>query len=342
MSTFNKPIEIARLRHQALKAIRSYFDTQEFLEIDAPVLIDANAVEAFIDPVSLTVNNPDGSQRKAFLATSPEIYMKRLLSCGADRIYSLGPVFRDREGSPKHLIEFTMLEWYRKNVELDALEKDCADLFRNLHSALKPFSSTALLNLEAPFDRISVAQAWAEYAQIDLEVCLQRIADGEQQALAQLLCEKGEYIGRNADFDHVFSHVMLKYIEPAIGQKRPCVLYDWPAQTAALARLVPNNPLFAQRFEIYWCGVELANAFCELTDPTEQRSRFEEANRIRRSIEREELPVPEPFLRDLSRMPPASGIAVGIDRLIAIMCGQLNIRNVKPLANHLILQQFLR
>lgn len=333
MNTFKNPIEIAKLRHQALKAIRHYFDQQNFIEIDAPVMIPANAVEAFIDPVSLTINNPDGSQRKAYLATSPEIHMKRLLSAGAERIYSLGSVFRDREGSPKHLIEFTMLEWYRKETELDELEHDCEDLFRSLFSALRPFSTNALIDLGGSFDRISVAQAWAQYAQIDLEECLESIATGDERALTKCLSEKGEYIDRDADFDHAFSHVMLKYIEPAIGRKRPCVLFDWPAQTAALARLVPNNPLFAQRFEIYCGGIELANAFCELTDHIEQRSRFEEANHIRRSVDREELPMPEPFLRDLSLMPPASGIAVGVDRLIALMCGQLDIRNVRPLAN---------
>lgn len=333
MSTFNNPIEIAKLRHQALKSIRNYFDSQNFLEIDAPAMIPANAVEAFIDPVSLTVHRPDGTTTKAYLATSPEMHMKRLLSAGADRIYSLGSVFRDREGSPKHLIEFTMLEWYRKDADLHALESDCEDLFRRVFAALTPFSSNDLIDLEGSFDRISVAQAWTQYAQIDLESCLRRIGLGEWHALSELLSDRGEYIDRAADFDHAFSHVMLKYVEPAIGRNRPCVLYDWPAQTAALARFVPNNPLFAQRFEIYCGGVELANAFCELTDPAEQRSRFEDANRVRMLMDREKLPMPEPFLRDLSTMPPASGIAVGIDRLIALMCGQTDIRNVRTLAN---------
>jgi lysyl-tRNA synthetase class 2 len=330
----NNQITIAKLRHQVLKTIRSHFDDQGFIEIDAPVMIEANAVEAFIDPLSLQVCDPDGHKGQAYLSTSPEIHMKRLLSHGAEKIYSLGPVFRDRERSPKHLTEFTMLEWYRAGSDLSEIEADCALIFSSLHSALERHNlARTEFDFHTPMDRLCVAEAWEKYAHIDLEACLSQIATGDQNALVRKITSMGESLRENADFDDAFAHIMLKRVEPAIGQKRPCVLYDWPAQTAALAGLVPNNPLFAQRFEIYCGGFELANAFFELTDHAEQRARFEEANSIRLALGRDILPMPEAFLSDLRRMPKASGIAVGVDRVIALMTGNSDLRTIKCLSN---------
>jgi lysyl-tRNA synthetase class 2 len=324
----------AILRHKAFKQIRAYFDQRSFLEIDAPILLDANAVEAQIDPLSTQVQSVDArSSRTKFLATSPEIHMKRLLAHGAEQIYSLGPVFRDREDSPIHRTEFILLEWYRARSDLDDLILDCEQIFSELAitlngSAVIRRSDQQDLDLSGPFDRVSVASAWEKYADIDLESALAQIAQGNKDALTKAVVKSGESLRENADFDDAFTHIMLKKIEPQIGNHKPCVLFDWPAQTAALARLSPANPLFSQRFEIYCGGVELANAFSELTDPIEQRARFIEANEIRVSCERSQLPMPEEFLADLSKMPASCGIALGVDRLIALISGKNDLRKV--------------
>lgn len=330
-------LKIATLRHNALQQIRKHFDPKGFIEIDAPILIRANAVEAFIDPITAQPFDLNGRPRAPhFLITSPEIHMKRLLAHGAQRIYFLGHVFRDREDSPIHSTEFMMLEWYETGVELEHLIAGCETLFRDLCQILTGGhtirqSDHSILDFSQPFDRVSVASAWEQFAHIDLGKSLAEIALGDRDALTKAVCATGESLRENADFDDAFTHIMVKKIEPQIGKTRPCVLFDWPAQTAALARLSATNPLFAQRFEIYCGGLELANAFAELTDPVEQRARFIEANETRAANGKSTLPIDEDFIRDLGKMPPACGIAVGIDRLIVLICGKKSLQEVQVL-----------
>jgi lysyl-tRNA synthetase class 2 len=329
---------IASLRHSAFQTIRRFFDGRAYLEIDAPILIEANAVETHIDPLKTHVQDPYSDRiHVKYLATSPEIHMKRLLAHGLERIYFLGHVFRDREGSPIHRHEFMMLEWYEAGATLNDLIAQCEDLFSLLCEALTDHkqitrSDDSILDFGSGFETLSMASAWDKYAGIDLESALSQIAQGDQNALVRAVLKSGESLREQADFEDAFAHIMLKKIEPQIGRNRPCALYNWPAQTAALADLCDENPLFAQRFELYFGGMELANAFRELTDSTEQRARFAEANNDRLQLGREALPIDESFIHDLSQMPPASGIAIGIDRLIALISGAQDLREIISLA----------
>lgn len=327
--------QIALLRHETLKAVRTFFSQCGYIEIDPPALIRANAVEAQIDPLSTQVERISPARSdKLFLMTSPEIHMKRLLGHGLTHIYSLGHVFRNLEYSPVHRPEFTMLEWYAVGSSLTHIVLECERLFECLSIAIResPITDQAFPGLIPkvllPFDSVSMAQAWDQFAKIDLLKCLLQIKQGNSLALVQAVEHKGESLRENADFDDAFTHIMTKYIEPNIGRERPCVLFDWPAQTAALARLSTQNPLIAERFEIYWRGLELANAFAELTDSQTQRDRFMEANDLRRDQNRETLPISENFLRDLESVPPVCGIAVGIDRLMCLLSGASDLSAV--------------
>lgn len=323
--------QIAALRSGAFKEIRDFFHGGGFLEIDAPILVSANAVEAYIDPIKTRTHDPKTeSATDLYLHTSPEIYMKRLLSRGFKRIYFLGHVFRDREASPIHLNEFSMLEWYEVDVELDQMITRSEQLFCGLARWFNQnnYLNNKKISFTSGFDRLSMAQAWEKFAKIDLLECLQLIADGRPNALANAVRDQGEFLRADATFEDAFTHIMLKKVEPRIGKNRPCVIYDWPAQSSALALLNPENPLLAKRFEIYCGGMELANAFAELTDTQEQRDRFKKDNQIRADRNQEMLPINEEFLSDLAQMPSSCGIAVGIDRIFALLCGAKSIKEV--------------
>ncbi|MBL4818195.1 MAG: EF-P lysine aminoacylase GenX [Deltaproteobacteria bacterium] len=276
------------------KIIREYFDTQGFIEIDSPVLIKANAVEAYIDPIPV----PGFGQ----LRTSPELYHKRLLAHGLEKIYELGAVFRDDPEGPLHSKEFTLLEWYRAGASLSDLIKDCEALFKRLDP--KRFAR--------PFEVKTMQELWLGIAQIDLREAI------KQGDLVERVLKAGFALRDQADFSDAFHQVMLIAIEPKIGQEVPTVVTRWPLDMAALAQICKDDTCFAERFEIYYQGIELANAFLELTDPVEQRKRFDVEKKIRQKLGKDPGEIDEDFLSDLAKMPPAAGIALGFDRLL--MC----------------------
>lgn len=281
-------------RHRAKKIVREYFDSEGFLEIDSPILIQNNAVEAYIDPI--WVENEE-------LRTSPEIYHKRLLARGCQKIYELGHVFRDEVPGKLHLREFSLLEWYRVGAGLLDLVTDCERLFRALSPAL--FSS--------PFEIKTLQDLWQEHVEIDLRQAIKR------QDLVEQVRDRGLFLRDNADFADAFHHVMMTQIEPNIGHVTPCVVIRWPAEMAALARLCKDDSCFAERFEIYFKQVELANAFLELTDPVEQRSRFEIESLIRIKLGKRCPEIEADFIEELRWVPETAGIAVGFDRLMMLI-----------------------
>ncbi|MES2504840.1 MAG: EF-P lysine aminoacylase EpmA [Myxococcota bacterium] len=290
-------------RHLAKQAVRRYFDAEGFIEIDSPILIRSNAVEAFIDPIWV------GAQE---LRTSPELYHKRLLARGYKRIYELGHVFRDEAEGRIHLREFSLLEWYRADAELIDLIEDCQKLF----FAVAP----NLFN--RPFEVQSLQELWLQHAKIDLALAL------SNDNLVEVVLGAGFVLREQADFADAFHHVMMVAIEPCIGLDAPCVVTRWPKEMAALSRLCEDDNRFAERFEIYFRGVELANAFLELTDSLEQRNRFESEQQTRIQLGKKASELDEDFLKDLDSMPPAAGIAVGFDRLMMFACDASNISQI--------------
>ncbi len=280
----HKPLLLLRAR--IVQCVREFFISRDYLEIETPQLITAPAPETHIESI------PVGNR---YLQTSPELCMKRLLAHGFQRIFQIARCFREGERGDLHLPEFSLLEWYRTGIDYRDLMEECEALF--LFLAQKLGRGTGLhcrgLNIELNtlWERLSVRSAFERYAALSLDQALQN--------------------------DH-FDQTMVTDIEPHLGIKTPTFLYDYPASLAALARLKPGSPGVAERFEIYVGGIELANGFSELNDAHEQRLRFEKELAQRASMGKRVSPMPEKFLKDLSNMPEAAGIALGLDRLVMI------------------------
>ncbi len=328
-------------RSRALSLTRRFFEQRGFLEVDAPQLVPATTTEPHIEPLSVRVRpgmDPsahDDEQVIRYLHTSPELALKRVLAGGVERVYALTHVFRDGETSARHLPEFPLLEWYRAGAVLRDLVRDCQELFRELALALAgtttlPLPAGGALDVAADFEVRTVTELFREHAGVDLPAALSRMAEGDRLALVRATRDAGHKLRPGADFEDAFFHVMLSRVEPAIGRQRPCVVTRWPRPMAILARGCDDDERFAERFEIYAGGLELANAFDELTDPVEQRARFVADNDARAALGKERLPLDELFLEELARMPASSGIALGVDRLLMLLFGARDIRDVVP------------
>ena len=279
-------------RAALIQAVRSFFIGQGFLEVDTPIRIPAPAPEAHIEP------EPAGEW---YLQTSPELCMKRLLAAGCARIFQICKCFRRHERGHLHLPEMTMLEWYRAGADYHDLMNDCEGLFAALARDRQIMVDGKPITLAPPWPRLTLAEAFRLYAPISL-----------QQALT----------------DECFEETLVQDVEPRLGLETPVFLCDYPASLASLARLHPDNPAVAQRFELYVNGVELANGFSELTNAPEQRRRFQREQEVIVGFGRQPGPMPEPFLADLARMPAAAGIALGLDRLVMLLSGASSIDQV--------------
>jgi lysyl-tRNA synthetase class 2 len=320
-----RPFLLARGRIQA--AIRAWFLEQGFIEVETAALQVSPGNETHLSAFATELIGPDGTRRPLYLHTSPEFACKKLLAAGEERIFTFAQAFRNRERGPLHHPAFTMLEWYRVQEPCERLMEDCAALLR---LAAEAAGSARLVQGDRwadPFgapERLSVAQAFERFAGIDLLATLDGPA-GDRDALAGAAEAAG--IGTAADdtWADVFSRILVARVEPNVGNGRPTLLTGYPASLAALARPESGDPRVAERFEVYACGVELANAFGELGDPAEQRRRLEAemAEKERRYGER--YPIDEDFLAALAQMPPASGAALGFDRLVMLATGARDI-----------------
>lgn len=320
-----------RARHKVRAAIRAWFDAQDFVEVEPPTLVKAPGMEPHITAVELAVDDGNGPQRR-WLHTSPEFAMKKLLSRGAPRIYAACRVFRAGEHGPHHRVEFTMLEWYRAQQTYDALMADCEGFVSAAARALHGTTRVGDLELAPPYERLTLAQAFERYAGVDL---LRYVEPLDGRGLQQAARKAGVSVVPSPDgedaldaFERAFYEVMLARVEPAIGRTRPTFLYEWPAPLAALSRLSPKDPRVAERVELYAGGLELGNGFGELTDADEQARRFAEEQQRRARLGKPVYPVDEAFLTALRTMPPATGMAVGLDRVLLLCSGAQDFSNV--------------
>jgi lysyl-tRNA synthetase class 2 len=322
------------LRARIASAVRRHFEARGFVEVEPAALQASPGNEAHLHGFATSLIGPDGRARTAYLHTSPEFAMKKLLAAGETRIFALARVFRNRERGALHAPEFTMLEWYRVAAPLEALMQDCAGV---LALAAREAGATRLFfrGREAdPFaeaERLSVREAFLRHAGIDLFESLPRQGRGEpdRELLARQAAAIGLRVAGDDAWSDLFSRILSDRVEPRLGVGRPTFLTQYPASEAALARLCPGDPRVAERFELYLCGVELANAFGELTDAAEQRRRFEEAMAVKRRVYGEAYPIDEDFLAALEHMPEASGAALGFDRLVMLACGAERIEDVQ-------------
>lgn len=283
-------------RARLIQKIRQFFHARGYLEVETPYRIPAPAPESHIDAF------PSGEW---FLHPSPELCMKRLLAAGYEKIFQICRCWREGERGSQHVPEFTILEWYRAHADYLALMDECQELIPSL--AIEIGIGTTLtyrdyrISLASPWERMTVEEAFRRYAKIS-----------SNEALGQDL----------------FDEVMVREIEPRLGIERPTFLYDYPSERRSLARLKKEDSSVAERFELYIGGLEIANAFSELTDPEEQRRVFWSEIKTRQSLGKKVYPVPEKFLDELESMPPSAGIALGVDRLVMVLLDAKTIDEV--------------
>jgi lysyl-tRNA synthetase class 2 len=279
-----------------ISEIRRFFNEEGYLEVETPLRIPAPAPESHIDPL------PSAAW---FLHTSPELCMKRLLAAGYGRIFQICHCWRAEERGKLHLPEFTMLEWYRTDTGYFGLMDECEALIRSVSAAIGQKERVVYggreISLQGPWEKITVNEAFTRYTPYSMDEALRR---------------------------DLFDEIMVSNIEPHLGNDGPVFIHDYPASRGALARLKTDDPGVAERFELYVGGVELANAFSELTDPAEQRSRFLQEREKRLSLGKTVYPMPERFLEELANMPPAAGIALGLDRLVMVLLHASSIDEV--------------
>lgn len=321
-----------KARGRIRSAFRAFFDSRGFEEVETAALQASPGNEAHIGAFATELLSPDGGRRALYLHSSPEFACKKLLAAGETRLYSLGHVFRNGERGPLHHPEFTMLEWYRAGEAYETLIADCAAL---LGLAAEAAGATRLTWRGLACDpalapeRLSVSEAFLRHAGVDLDATLgSGGAPNDVAALARETQRLDLRVSPDDGWSDLFSKILSDRIEPKLGIGRATVLDLYPASEAALARRRPADPRFAERFELYACGVELANAFGELTDPAEQRRRFEAEMAERRRVYGEDFPLDEDFLAALAIMPEASGIALGFDRLVMLATGAGRIEDV--------------
>jgi lysyl-tRNA synthetase class 2 len=325
---FEEKIPHLEMRRKMMRALRGFFHMQNFWEVETSILQTSPCAEAHLHAFKTTLQNVDlTASRDLYLHTSPEFAMKKLLVAGASRIYQICHVFRNAEGSRLHSPEFTMIEWYRTDSNYNDLMDDCVELLRYIADNLKIQHFKYKDAISDPFiewETISVNDAFKTYANIDLESLLYD-RDGFEKAIT----EQGIRTSEGDSWDDLFFRVMAEKIEPFLGFGSPCILYDYPVCMAALSRKKESDPRFAERFELYVCGIELANAFTELTDPEEQRSRYHAELALKKELYGDEYPVDEDFLRALEYgMPDSAGIALGVDRLAMLSSGADDINMV--------------
>jgi lysyl-tRNA synthetase class 2 len=328
-----RPALLARGR--IVTALRAWFAARDFIEVETGALQVSPGNETHLHAFATTLAAPDGTSSRLYLRTSPEFACKKLLAAGERRIVEFAKVFRNRERGALHHPEFTLIEWYRAGEPYGTLMADCAAILAVAAEA----AGTKQLSFRgrsadafAEPERLTVAEAFARFVGIDLLATLPG-GEADREALARAAQAAGIRIGDDDHWGDIFSRVLVEKIEGNLGVGRATVLDQYPAVQAALARPASDRRV-AERFELYACGVELANGFGELTDAAEQRRRLEREMAEKERLYGERYPIDEDFLAALAAMPQACGIALGLDRLVMLATGAARIEQVlwNPLA----------
>ncbi|MDI2113367.1 EF-P lysine aminoacylase EpmA [Commensalibacter nepenthis] len=314
-------LPLLKRRQLMIKAIRSFFNSRDYLEVETPYLVPAPGEEVHLEPFGSVYETPQGEKRNVFLHTSPEFAMKRIVAELHQPVYQLARVWRNKEGGSTHSPEFTMLEWYRPHCSMVELMNETEKLCKILFPQRIEYSNHAI-RFDVPFERLTIQQAFQKYVGIDI-----LSLPDDPQLFAQAA---GCQLRLGETWEDLFFRLLLEKIEPNIGRDRPTFLTHWPVKQAALAKIDSKNQKVALRFELYAGGLELANAFEELTDPIEQRQRFlmDRQQRARLYPKAATWEIDEDFLNALSKMPSCSGIAMGVDRLVMLATGVKNIRDI--------------
>jgi len=326
---YNK--ETAELRSKLTQKIRDFFNKNDFIEVETPIMTPIPGMEPHLTPFETKFTPPDGKIQTLYLNTSPELQMKKLLGAGFKNIYNLTKVFRNGEvGGGRHNPEFTMLEWYRTKANYLDLMKDCENLVIHLSGKKIIKYDHREINLEKPWDKKSIHELFMQYCRIDL------LKNKDLKTFSKTAKTRGTNISGCKDWDDIFFKIFLNEIEPFLGMKKPIFVYDYPVSQAALAKRKDKESFWAERFELYIGGNEIANAYSELLDSGEQKERLLEEQKLRKKLGKTAFDIDEEFLTSLESIPTsAAGIALGIDRLFMVLLNKNHIEDVLlfPLTN---------
>lgn len=318
LATRKQTLEI---RFAIIRLIREFFWQRDFLEVDTPLLLRLPGQEPYLSPMQVVFHDEANRAYLGYLHTSPEYTMKKMLGAGFEKIFSLGKVFRDCESfGGTHNPEFTMIEWYRANEDFTSIMRDVEELIVFIATRLQKSADWF-----QSWERLHMRDAWQRYAGVNLDEYL------DIEAMRKLCVEKGYKPRPDEPYEDLFYRIFLNEIEPHLGKTAPTILHHYPICMAALSRVSPTDSRYAERFEVYVDGLELANCFSELVDPVEQRARLEKDRTDRAKAGKDVFAIDEEFIEALRTMPPSAGIALGVDRLVQLMAGCKNIDDVLPL-----------
>lgn len=318
------------VREEVFNTIRTFFSQQGFHEVETPLLVERASTETYLEFFETKLTRANGQQKTGYLTTSPEYAMKKLLVAGLPKLFQICKSFRNGEGtSSRHNPEFTILEWYRADADYNVIMADCEALFRELVRKIKKEKEFSYqgkkYNISKNFIRLSVAEAFEKYAQISADQLVSPVG------LLARYQEKGYQRTTETDWEAAYNQIFLNEIEPKLAEfDQPVFLYDYPVQQAALSRVKTSDPRFAERFEWYLGGIELGNAFSELTDAAEQEQRLRQDVAFRKATGRNNAAIDEDFIDALKAgMPEAGGIAVGVDRLVMLLADTSTIHETQ-------------
>ena len=319
------------VREKVIDAIRLFFKNEGFHEVDTPLLVQSPGTEPYLEVFESELVTPRYENKKAYLLTSPELSMKKLLSAGMGSIFTICKSFRNGEGlSSFHNPEFSILEWYRVDADYTDVMRDCENLFLcilnnlglNADGKKQLEYQGKIYDLSTPWERISVSEAFEEYAHVSKDDML------DEQKIVQIAKEKGYHVTEDTTWEEAYNQILLNEIEPHLGKDKPTILYDYPASQAALSKKKESDPRFAERFEFYLAGIELGNAFSELTDGDEQEARMIADLKYRKELGKVEYKMDTDFIEALRLgMPRTGGIAVGVDRLVMLFANVPSIKD---------------
>ncbi|HUW21152.1 MAG TPA: EF-P lysine aminoacylase EpmA [Candidatus Bathyarchaeia archaeon] len=314
-----------QVRSRIIDRTRRFFKRRHFLEVQTPVLTPRLIPESYLEYFQTELLDKMGRKRLAFLTTSPEMWHKKLLAAGSGNIFEITKSFRNTDiGGHFHNPEFTLLEWYRINTDYGETMADCEELIRFLnHGKAKLEYQGQVVDISKPFEKLSVIEAFSRFAGMAEDELF------DEKKFRNTALKKGYRIKDDDDWSIIFELILLKEVEPNLGYKKPALLYNFPSQFAPLAKTSQTDSRVKERFELFLFGIELADAYTELTDPEEQKSRFEEEISLRKKMGKIDCPPDWDFVAALrSGLPPCSGVALGIDRLVMVFTDQISIDEV--------------
>ncbi|MBR1544556.1 MAG: EF-P lysine aminoacylase GenX [Alphaproteobacteria bacterium] len=329
---FERKLPFLLNRNKIISAIKSFFSDENFIEVDTPILQYSPGMEVHLSAFETMFNNINGiDKQKLYLHTSPEFSMKKLLSFGMKNIYQFTHTFRNEVVSPTHYPEFTMLEWYRVGYNYEKLMSDCEQILKRSleiigtdhfeYNGKKCFLNDGI-------EKLTIAQAFEKFCHFDILSTIDNPQNPSTKLITPFAKKLNINVSESDTWDDIYEKLMFEYIEPNLGDKKPTILYEYPIHQAALSAPKSDNPNIAERFELYICGVELANAFTELTNRKVQEERFLHDQAEKQKIYGTTFPIDYEFLNSIENLENCTGIAMGIDRLIMLANHTNNIKDV--------------